>query len=159
MERDGSTCRRWSAGERTFAKYLDRFADAEQWYQAQFGLGWACEHQKRYAEAISAYGKVVSRHQGPTAARAQFQIGQCLYAQEQYNEAVRALLKVDILYAYPEWSAAALFEAGRCFEELNKTAQAREHFQQVTRKYEDTRWAQMATRRLSTLSSASLPGR
>jgi len=151
---------RWSASERAYADYLDRFAGSPQWFQAQFGLGWAREQQKRYDEAIRAYETVVAKHQGPTAARALFQIGECLFAQNRFDEAARELLKVDILYAYPEWSAAALYEAARCFERMNKTAEAQDHFRQVAEKHGETRWAQLATQRLSELSAAaSVPGR
>jgi TolA-binding protein len=150
---------RWAVAERTFAKYLNRFADADQWFQAQFGVGLARENQRRYDDAINAYRAVVARHTGPTAARAQFQIGECLFAQDRFADAVRELLKVDILYAYPEWSAAALYESARCFEKMNMVGEAREHFQRVSQKHGDSRWAQPATQRLSELSSASVPGR
>ncbi len=151
---------RWALSEQSFNTYLDRYPTNDAAYQAQFGLGWARENQKRFDEAIAAYSLVVAGHQGPTAARAQFQIGQCLFAQQKYEDAVRELLKVDILYAYPEWSAAALFEASRCFERLGKIAEARTHLIQVEEKFKDTQWAAMAAKRLSEMSSAvALPGR
>ncbi len=150
---------RWPRSEQVFAEYLSRFGDSDQWFQAQFGLGWARENQNRYEEAIGAYEKVVARHQGPTAARAQFQIGECLFAGKKYDQAVSELLKVDILYAYPEWSAAALYEAGQCFDRLVKPAQARAQFEAVVEKFGGTRWAEMATQRLAALAAAPLPGR
>ncbi|MDO8631312.1 MAG: tetratricopeptide repeat protein, partial [Phycisphaerales bacterium] len=151
---------RWALSERVFKDYLDRFGDRDQWFAAQFGVGWACENQKRYDDAIEAYRRVVERHQGPTAARAQFQIGQCLFAQKKFDSAVRELLKVDILYAYPEWSAAALYEAGRCFTQLGDPAEARKQFTEVAEKYKDTKWAEPASRQLLELSAAAaLPGR
>ena len=97
--------------------------------------------------------------QQQTAARAQFQIGECLFAQKQFEEAVRALLKVDILYAYPEWSAAALHEAGRCFVEMRDPAAARRHFQQVIDEHAETEWATLARRELDRLDRAAIPGR
>jgi len=151
---------RWALSEQAYKDYLDRFSDREQWFAAQFGVGWARENLKRYDEAIAAYARVVERHQGPTAARAQFQIGQCLFAQKKYEAAVRELLKVDILYAYPEWSAAALYEAGRCFAELGDQPEARKQFTAVTEKFQDTKWAQLAGKQISELSAAAsaLPG-
>ena len=151
---------RWSKSEAVLADFLSAFPDSAQGYQARFGIGWARENQGRYGEAIKAYLEVVSHHQGPTAARAQFQIGECLFAQQQYHQAVGELLKVDILYAYPQWSAAAVFEAGRCFEKLNNPAKARSQFQTVVEKFGETRWARMAQESLSQLSvSNALPGR
>lgn len=150
---------RWAASERTFTEYLSRYSDTASWYQAQFGLGWALENQKRCGDAIPAYEKVVARHRGPTAARAQFQIGQCLFATGKLDDAVRELLKVDILYAYPQWSAAAVFEAARCFEKLSQPGKAVAHYRQVQERFGETDWAQLAQRRLSELlSTAALPG-
>lgn len=150
---------RWTKSEEAFATYLSRFADQPGAYQAQFGVGWARENQARHEEAIAAYRTVIDSHKGPTAARAQFQIGECLFAQNKFEEAVRELLKVDILFAYPEWSAAALFEAGRCFEKLGKSVEARNQFKQVDEKYGDTEWAAMARQQLSALADAAPPGR
>jgi TolA-binding protein len=149
----------WRNAERAFGDYLTRFADAPSWYQAQFGLGWARENQQRHEEAVSAYRAVTSRHKGATAARAQFQIGECLFAQKKYDDAVRELLKVDILYAYPEWSAAALYEAGRCLEALNRTAEARKQYETVTQRYGDSKWATPAKERLSAMPRDVPPGR
>jgi TolA-binding protein len=150
---------RWPRSEQIFAEYLGRFADSDQWFQAQFGVGWARENQDRYDEAIRAYEKVVARHKGPTAARAQFQIGECLFANKKYEQAAGELLKVDILYAYPEWSAAALYEAGQCFEKLLKPVEARAQFKTVAEKFKGTHWADMASQRLATLSAGPVPGR
>lgn len=148
----------WAKSEETFNKYLHEYGDRDGWYQAVFGIGWACENQGRLDEAMKAYRDVIGKHKGPTAARAQFQIGECFFAKKQYEEAVRELLKVDILYDYPEWSAAALYEAGRCFAKLAKSAEAREQFKSVVEKYGDTQWSRLASERLSELGSHVVPG-
>lgn len=150
---------RWAKSEEAFAAYLQRFGDDERAGSAHFGVGWARENQGRLDEAISAYRDVIVRHQGPTAARAQFQIGECLFAKKQYDEAARELLKVDILYAYPEWSAAALYEAGRCFEQLSRPDDARAQYQTVVDKHAQTIWSPLAAQRLKALAPAKLPGR
>jgi TolA-binding protein len=153
-----ASAHRWAKSEEAFTTYLGRFADKAQWFQARFGVGWAREHQSRYPEAIRSYREVVAGHRGPTAARAQFQIGECLFAQKKYDDAVAELLKVDILYAYPEWSAGALYEAGRCFEQMAKIGEAREQFKTVVEKHEDTHWAKLASERLGELSKSTKPG-
>ncbi|MBT8486172.1 MAG: tetratricopeptide repeat protein, partial [Phycisphaerae bacterium] len=148
----------WAKSAAMFETYLKQFPKADLWFQARFGAGWALENQDKRAEAITAYRDVVARHQGPTAARAQFQIGECLFADERHQEAVAELLKVDILYAYPEWSAAALYEAGRCFRALSDPVAARKQFEQVTRDHAETNWARLAARQLEELGRAALPG-
>ena len=150
---------RWPRAEEVFGEYLKRFANREGWHQAMFGVGWARENQGRQDEAMECYRQIIAKHKGPTAARAQFQIGECLFARKKYDEAVRELLKVDILYAYPEWSAAALYEAGRCFEAMNKSAEARDQFRAVAEKYRDSKWASLASQRIAALASVAIPGR
>jgi len=139
----------WAGSERAFTTYLGALSKSELWFQAEFGVAWAKENQGKYEEAMAGYERVVNKHQGPTAARAQFQTGECLFALKQYDEAVRELLKVDILYAYPEWSAAALYEAGRCLNQLGRTEEARAQFELVKSKYDGTRWAQLAGEQLA----------
>ena len=150
---------RWARSEKTFTDYLDRFKDQGPWHQAQFGVGWARENQGRHEEAIRAYRDVVERHEGETAARAQFQIGECLFALNRHEDAARELLKVDILYAYPQWSAAALYEAGRCFEQLGKPVEARQQYQAVVAGHSGTRWAELAAAALQKLVGGGVPGR
>ncbi len=139
----------WPSSYKAFNARLKRFPDDPLSFQAQFGRGWALENQQQYDEAIQDYSTIVASHDGPTAARAQFQIGESLFAQNKYSEATRELLKVDILYAYPEWSAAALYEAARCFRAMGDEAQASSHFQRVIDEHAETEWAALATRELA----------
>jgi len=149
----------WANSEAAFQRHLERFEDSKLRYQALFGVAWARENQGRYPEAIEMYRTVIDTHDGPTAARSQFQVGECLFAQKKFEDAAAELMKVDILYAYPEWSAAALYEAGRCFEAMRQTAQAKAQFEAVQEKYADTKWAELAGERLTAHSRSGLPGR
>jgi len=153
-----SAMQRWADSEEAFTRFLERYGEHELWFQARFGLGWACENQNRLDEAMKHYREVVSGHNGATAARAQFQIGECLFARGEHESATRELLRVDILYAYPEWSAAALYEAGRCFEALGKTHQARAQYAEVTQRFADSEWARLASDRLAAVRAAPPPG-
>jgi TolA-binding protein len=147
----------WPESQKAFDEHLSRFSESDLWFQARFGQGWALENEGKPEGAIAAYRQVIERHQGPTAARAQFQIGECLFAQGKHDEAARELLKVDILYAYPEWSAAALYEAGRCFEAMSKPADAKAQFQRVLDHFAATHWAELSGQRLAALPSAPAP--
>jgi outer membrane protein assembly factor BamD (BamD/ComL family) len=75
------------------------------------------------------------------------------------DEAAKEFLKVDILYAFPEWSAAALYEAGRCFEDSGSPVEARRQFELVTRQHPQSSWARLAEDRLQALARNPLPGR
>jgi tetratricopeptide (TPR) repeat protein len=150
---------RWAPSERTYARFLREHPEHPLAFQARFGHAWAIENQGRPAEAIALYAEVVETHDGPTAARAQFQIGECHFALGDHESAVRELLRVDILYDYPEWSAAALYEAGRCFESMRRPDEAREHYEMAAARDPDSEWAGLAGQRLSALAPAPLPGR
>lgn len=151
------TLQQWSRAERAYRVHLSELPESDLWFRARFGLGWSYENQGRHDEAIEQYREVVARHKGPTAARSQFQIGECLYAKRAFEEAVRELLKVDILYAYPEWSAAALFEAGKCFEELGRVDDAREQYRRVAEHYAESDWAAMSRQRLDAIATRPVP--
>lgn len=141
----------WSRAEETYTEFIDEYPTDDRLYLARFGFAWAIENQSRHDEAIAEYRKVVEYHDGETAARAQFQIGECLFAKGKHDEAVREFLRVDLVYAYPKWSAAALYEAGRCFEELDRDADAISQFTDVIERFNETDWAVMSERRLERL--------
>ncbi len=67
-------------------------------------------------------------------------------------------MRVDILYAYPQWSAAALYEAGRCFQEMGDPVRARKLFEDVSAGHGVSMWATLATERLQKLQATGLPG-
>jgi TolA-binding protein len=149
---------KWDESRKAFEAHRERFPASDLWFQSQFGIGWALENQGELDGAISAYRAVADGHNGPTAARAQFQIGECLFARKNHEEAVRELLKVDILYAYPEWSAAALYEAGRCLEAMSRSSEAKLQFEQVQQRFGDSTWAALAAKRLASVSAAPASG-
>lgn len=142
----------WDQSRSAYETFLRETPDSEFGFEARFGLAWALEHLGHYDEARQHYAHVVEHHQGPTAARAQFQIGECLFAQKDYEQAVRELLRVDILYDSPQWNAAALYEAGRAFEQLRKFGEAREQFRSVLERFGQTQWAPLAQERLDQLA-------
>ena len=149
----------WEGSREAYGAFLEGFESSDQWFRAGFGLGWALENEGDHEAAIEVYRDVVERHDGETAARAQFQIGECLFAIGRHAEAVRELMRVEILYAYPTWSAAALFEAGRCFEAMSKIGEARAQYRRVVEEFGETTWAAAAEERLGRLAGGALPGR
>jgi TolA-binding protein len=156
----------WAGSDETFTAYLDDFGKSDLWFQARFGQGWARENQGRHESAMEAYRDVVERHKGATAARAQFQIGECLFAQKKYEQAAAELLKADVLFAYPEWSAAALYEAGRCLAEMGRKEDAAKQLDELSKRFPDSQWAKMAKERAASggnaasgSAPAAVPGR
>lgn len=141
----------YEAAQKTYQQYLERFPRESFAHLAQFGIGWSLEQRKKYPEARQWYEKVTAGHNGPTAARAQFQIGETYYAERQYDKAVPALLAVEDVYAYREWSARALLEAGRAMEQLKDVQKAKAVYRTVMEKYKDLPEAEVAGRQLKLL--------
>lgn len=139
----------------THAKFQEKHAADPFAHRAQFGIGWALENQKKYPQAREAYAKVIAANNGETAARAQFQMGETLLAEGKFDAAIPALLAVEDVYAYPKWSARALLEAGRAFEELKQMEQARQQYGAVVSKYKDAPEAALAQDRLKALKGGA----
>ncbi|HEX8914507.1 MAG TPA: tetratricopeptide repeat protein [Humisphaera sp.] len=118
-------------------RFLQEFPKSEFAHRALFGVGWASENLKQYKAARDAYAKVTATHNGETAARAQYQVGQTYAAEGNHEEAAKAFLAVEDVYAYPAWSAKALSAAGRSFEALKQPEQAKKAYETVVTKYKD----------------------
>jgi TolA-binding protein len=135
-------------------QFLSKYPKDPYAYRAQFGVGWALENLKKYADARDAYAKVIAATNTETAARAQFQTGETFLEEGSFDQALPALLAVEDVYQYPKWSARALFEAGRAYEQLKQPDQARQQYMQVVTKYKDAPEAEMAGARLTALKGS-----
>ena len=142
----------WAQSLRAYERHRSEQAKSPRWYMAEFGIGWAMENSGKPREAIPHYQAVIEKHKGDTAARAQFQFGECLFALGEHEEAVRELLRVDILHASPTWSAAALYEAGRCYEAMGKVGEARAQYRDVQDRFAESDWAKAAGERLAAIA-------
>jgi TolA-binding protein len=143
------------ASQASMTQFLQRFPQDAFAYQANFGVGWALENQKQFKAARDSYEKVIAAHNGETAARAQFQIGESLLKEGKFEEAVPALLAVEDVYAYPTWGAKALLMAGSAFEELKQADQAKAQYTAVVDKYKDLPEAKLAAERLAALKTSA----
>lgn len=141
----------FDASLRTNRQFLERFAKSEYAYLAQFGIGWSEENLKQYGPARDDYKKVLAMTNGQTAARAQFQIGESYLAEQKFEQGIAALLAVEDVYAYPTWSARALLEAGRAFEQLKQPARAKQQYTQLINKYKNAPEAEVAQQRMRDL--------
>jgi len=139
----------------TFTTFLKKYPKSKFFYLAQFGMGWAMENLKKYDLARNWYAKVIEKHNGPTAARAQFQIGETYFAQGKLEQAAAELIKVDIVYNYPDWSARALCEAGRAYEALGQVQAAKKQYAECLRKYPKQPATKLAESRLKVLAGQS----
>ena len=97
--------------------------------QALLGLG-------QLEKARAAFQAVIDvRKVGDLAAQAQLMRGETYFHQDQFHEALRDFLKVDILHESPRWQAAALLEAGKVYERLDQWADAAETYERLLSKF------------------------
>jgi cellulose synthase operon protein C len=122
--------------------------------QALLGLG-------QIEKARAAFQAVLdARKDGELAAQAQLMRGETYFHQDQFHEALRDFLKVDILHDAPRWQAAALLEAGKVYERLDQWADAAETYKRLLSAFSKEPSAAEAQQRLeaATRRSASKTG-
>ena len=140
--------RKFDKAAERFKAFLERYPDSSLAYRAHFGQGWALENQGNLAGATERYRQVTRETKTATAARAQFQIGQCLVAKKDWKNAIVELLQVPASYSYPEWSSKALLQAAGCFEALEDGDNAKRYYREVAETFPDRDEAKLARDRL-----------
>ncbi|HEX3659139.1 MAG TPA: tetratricopeptide repeat protein [Pirellulales bacterium] len=113
--------------------------------------GWAQQNLSKPDEALKLYEQVTTQTEGEAAARARFMIGEIQFEKKNHQEALKNFFEVAYGYAFPQWQAAAQYEAGRCFEVLGKKDQARQSYQEVVDKHPGSPQAALARQRLTAL--------
>ena len=144
----------WQASQATYAAFIQQYGSAKHKLlpRAEFGLGWAMENQKDYARAITAYRQATARGgKDALAARCQFQIGECLFASDKLDQAVKEFILVETTYAIPEWTARAILELGRIREAQDREDEAMDRYKEVIKRFPDTAAAGVAKTRLKAL--------
>ncbi|MBN2577458.1 MAG: tetratricopeptide repeat protein [Pirellulales bacterium] len=135
-----------------------QFPDFPQQYEADYLIGRCRAARAEFDEARQAYLKAIRSAQGAkteTAAMAQWMIGESYFHQKHYQTALREYLRVEILYAYPTWQAAALLQAGKCHELLGNRREAEKLYARILEKYSKTPFADQAQQRLGTAHAPS----
>lgn len=136
-----------AAAEAAIAAY----PDFELLYELDFVRGRCLAARALLDEAREAYRAVLRSPQGgktETAAKAQWMIGETFFHQQNYEAAVREYLRVEILFAYPQWQSAALLQAGKCYERLGQYEQAATLFSRVVKDFPDSPYKDEAQQRL-----------
>ncbi|MCO6457168.1 MAG: tetratricopeptide repeat protein [Pirellulaceae bacterium] len=143
--------RQWQAAEELARSIESQYPGFRQQFEVDYLLGRCLASRGRFDEARAAYERVVrSPHGGrtETAAMAQWMIGEAWFLQKKYVEAIKAYHRVETLYAFPQWQAAALLQAGKCHECQANWNEAVKLYAQLLKDYPDTRFAAEASRRL-----------
>ena len=137
--------------EAAFAAYLAKFPEGQWAYLARFGTGWSLEGRKKYPDARKWYALVEKTHDGQTAARAKYQIGQTHFAERNYKQAAAELISVYAVYDYPNWSSKAMLEAGNVFLAAKDAGAAKAQYALCIKKYPKSKEALLAAEELKKL--------
>lgn len=147
----------WGSSRRAYETYLSEVSGGADVDAARFGVAWSHENDGEAESALPLYLAVAETGDPELAARALFQAGECLFALDRLEDAVRTFIQVDARYAQPEWAAASLYEAGRCLEQLGRRRDAVEMYRDLTERFPSTEWARMAQARMGTPDSNGFP--
>lgn len=141
---------RWEEAQTVAAAIEKDFPGFPQQYEVDYLLGRALANQADFEGARQAYERVIRSPTGArteTAAMAQWMIGESYFHQKDYRAALREYLRLEVLYDYPAWQAAALLQAGKCYELLGEPGQAAELYRRIVKLYGQTPFAKEAESR------------
>lgn len=136
--------KKWEEAYRIASTMEEEFPGFAEQYEVDYLLGRCLANRAEFDQAREAYRRVIRSQGGAktlAAANAQLLTAETYYHQKNYQSALREYLKVELLYAFPAVQAAALVQAGKCYELLHEWKQAAEVYQRVTKNYKDTAFA------------------
>jgi tetratricopeptide (TPR) repeat protein len=138
----------WEPSRSACETLIQRFPRSQWADEAWYAMGWALQNQKRYDEAVTAYTDVTRRTAAEVAAKAQYNVGVCRSEQKRHPDALKALLAAAYTYDYPDWSAAAWYQAGLVHAEMKQPDEAAKAWRRVVKEHPTSRWALLAQQKL-----------
>jgi TolA-binding protein len=141
----------WQAAHELAEQMRLQYPDFERLYEADYLLGRCLAAQARFTDSRQAYQRVVDSSTGhltETAAMAQWMIGESHFHQKNFQQAIKAYHRVESLYAFPRWQAAALLQAGKCHELSQNWKQAIQLYHQLLEEFPENTFADEASGRL-----------
>jgi TolA-binding protein len=139
--------KKWEEAYRIASKMEEDFPGFAEQYEVDYVLGRCLANRAEFDKAREAYRRVIRSPGGAktkTAANAQLLTAETYFHQKNYESALREYLKVEMLYAFPAVQAAALLQAGKCYEALGEWKQAAEVYARVVKTYGETTFAKEA---------------
>jgi len=108
-------------------------------------------HKSQYAPAAESFSALLeSNRNHRLTSNCQYWLGECLYAQKQYENALAEFQKV-LAYPYTTKADAAQFKIGMCCLQMGKNAEAREEFNRLIAAYPDSKYVSRARAHLDKL--------
>ncbi|HLA84330.1 MAG TPA: tetratricopeptide repeat protein, partial [Thermoguttaceae bacterium] len=151
--------KQWKEAEERASTIQRDYPGFERQYEVDYLLGRCEAAQAEFSAARQAYRRAIQSPEGAkteTAAMAQWMIGETYFHQQNHEAALREYLRVEILYDFPRWQAAAVLQAGKCYERLNRPDEAAKQFRRVVEQYPVSPFVEEARNRLA---AAAGPGK
>lgn len=108
-------------------------------------LGQCFEEAKRHEDAIEHYRKAIP----DGGLRAYAGLARSLKASDQFAEAARTFLKINIFATEVEQKAEALYEAAGCFASAGKPDEAKKYYTEIVNDHPESPWAIKAEEKLA----------
>lgn len=113
--------KKWDDSIQWFERLQTKYPKSNYLPTALYEMAWAHQNQGRLNQALKLYTSATEKTRSEVGARSRFMIGEILYANKQYERAIREFQKV--MYGYgaekaaaqiKRWQAKAGYEAGQC---------------------------------------------
>jgi TolA-binding protein len=103
----------------------------------------------RFTTAEQYLNTLAEKRTDELGAKSQYYLGQSLYDQGKYNEAITSLVRVRTVYSgYEEWLVRSYLLLGDCYVKLNDKRNAAEMYRAVIAKYSGTQIGDEALQKL-----------
>lgn len=112
----------------------------------------------QFDDARYSLAKVVRSGEAPSGlrGRAQWMIGETFYMQKQFEQAIDAYRRVEGIDETDTWTAAALVQAGKSFEQLGRTREATVCYFSLVSRFAKSPHAIDAQRRLAAIAPENM---
>ncbi|MHC4399626.1 MAG: tetratricopeptide repeat protein [Planctomycetota bacterium] len=143
--------KRWDEAHRIASTIRAEHVEFPEQYEADYVIGRCLSNRAEFQAAREAYRRVIHSPEGAkteTAAKAQLMIAESYFHQENYEAALREYLALEILYDFPAWQAAAVFQAAKCHEMLGEWQQAVDQYDRLVHTYPRETFVEEAAERL-----------
>jgi len=138
----------------TYEAIWARYGQSPWRIEARYGQGWCHQKMNQHDQAVNLYAEVIRMTTAEVAARSQYNIGACRFAQQRWQEAADAYQLCAYTYDYPELCSQSLVDAAASLEALKKVPDAAKLLAQVSKDYPTSKAATLAAERLQKLPPA-----
>jgi TolA-binding protein len=134
----------WQAALTWNRTLAERFPDSKRAYLVALRLGLASKAVGLLDDAEKYFQETVAKTDTIEAAQAQFNLGAVCFSRQQYLDAAKSFLRVEMVYDYGDLAPKSLYHAVDAFRRGGDTERATLYVQKLKEKYPDSPWTKKA---------------